>query len=302
MFKKTALVAGIGLALSIPAHADFQWQVDAGYARGSYDFDFRNIPGEGNTGDSIDTDVYNIGGTYFLETVDTSKGPLGEAAFLDHASSLALGFTDGDVDFNGGDDGDGQTYNVDMRYVAEGPGWKLSGVIVDVNFERAEPGDLEIDTWGLGIGYYITQNTTVVANYDNVSVNNRPDPHRWGLDVEHFFAFGNGGLMARANGGKTVISGLDDPTTWGLGATWYLNNNLGFGADYVQDEENGFEVQGFRVNAEWFITESLAVDLSYTDIQPDDISDPRRYETLPIFGGKLEQSYNEIGISALYRF
>jgi len=298
MFKKTALVAGIGLALSIPAHADFQWQVDAGYARGSYDFDFRNIPGEGNTGDSIDTDVYNIGGTYFLETVDTSKGPLGEAAFLDHASSLALGFTDGDVDFNGGDDGDGQTYNVDMRYVAEGPGWKLSGVIVDVNFERAEPGDLEIDTWGLGIGYYITQNTTVVANYDNVSVNNRPDPHRWGLDVEHFFAFGNGGLMARANGGKTVISGLDDPTTWGLGATWYLNNNLGFGADYVQDEENGFEVQGFRVNAEWFITESLAVDLSYADIQPDDINGT----DLGFAGGKLEQSYEEIGVSALYRF
>jgi len=298
MFKKTALVAGIGLALSIPAHADFQWQVDAGYARGSYDFDFRNIPGVGNAGDSIDKDVYNIGGTYFLETVDTSKGPLGEAAFLDHASSLALGFTDGEVDLNRGDDGDGQTYNVDMRYVAEGPGWKLSGVIVDVAFQRAEPSDAEIDTWGLGIGYYITQNTTAVVNYENVSVNNGPEADRWGLDVEHFFAFGNGGLMARANGGKTVISGLDDPTTWGLGATWYLNNNLGFGADYVQDEENGFEVQGFRVNAEWFITESLAVDLSYADIQPDDINGT----DLGFAGGTLEQSYEEIGVSALYRF
>lgn len=294
MFKKTALIAGIGLALSATAQADYDWQVDAGYARGSYDYDFRNIPNVGNYGDSVDANIYNIGGTYFLETVDTSKGPLGEAAFLDHASSISLGFTDGEVDISGGDDKDGQTYNVDMRYVAEGPGWKLSGVIAEVSYERAEPGDREINTWGVGVGYYITQNTTAILNWENTNINNGPDADSWSLDVEHFFAFGNGGLMARANGGKTVVSGLDDPTTWGLGATWYLNNNWGIGVDYQQEDANGFEVQGVRANVEWFITENFAVDLSYSDIEPDDINVEG--------GGKLEQSYDEIGISALYRF
>lgn len=294
MFKKTALIAGIGLALSATAQADFNWQVDAGYARGSYDFDFRNIPGVGNSGDSVDADIFNLGGTYFLETVDTSKGPLGEAAFLDHASSISLGFTDGEVDISGGDDEDGQTYNVDMRYVAEGPGWKLSGVIAEVSYERAEPGDREINTWGVGVGYYITQNTTAILNWENTNINNGPDADSWSLDVEHFFAFGNGGLMARANGGKTVVSDFDDPTTWGLGATWYLNNNWGIGVDYQQEDDNGFEVQGVRANVEWFITENFAVDLSYSDIEPDDINVQG--------GGKLEQSYDEIGISALYRF
>ena len=30
----------------------------------------------------------------------------------------------------------------------------------------------------------------------------------------------SGGIKARANAGKTVVSGLNDPTIWGLGATW----------------------------------------------------------------------------------
>jgi len=302
MFKKTALVAGIGLALSVTAQADYRWELDAGYARGSYDYDFRNIPNQGNSGDSQDTDIVNVGGTYFLETVDTSKGPLGEAAFLDHASSVSLGFADGDLDLSGGDDADGQTYSIDMRYVAEGPGWKLSGVIVDLGFARAEPGDREVDTLRAGLGYYLTQNTTAVLSYENVSVNNGPEADRWGLDVEHFFAFGNGGLMARANGGKTVVGGIDDPTTWGLGATWYLNNNWGVGFDYGQEDFNGYEVQTAGANIEWFITESFAVNLSYKDISPDDINSPFAGQTPPILGGQLEQSYDEVGISALYRF
>ncbi len=299
MFKKTALVAGIGLALSISAQADYRWELDAGYARGSYDYDFRNT-NQGNSGDSTDSDIYNLGATYFLETVDTSKGPLGEAAFLDHASSISLDFADGELDLSGGDDADGQTYSIDMRYVAEGPGWKLSGVIVDLGFERAEPGDREVDTTSAGLGYYLTQNTTAVVSYENVSVNNGPEADRWALDVDHFFAFNHGGLMVRANGGKTVVSDVDDPTTWGLGGTWYLNNNLGFGLGYQSEDFNGFETDTYGVNIEWFITENFAVDLSYSDVSPDDI-DATTVD--PALGrGKLETSYDEIGISALYRF
>jgi len=297
MFKKTALVAGIGLALSVNAQADYRWELDAGYARGNFDYETKNSPL--NIDDDNDVDIFSVGGTYFLENVDTSKGPLGEAAFLDHASYFSLGFTDGEIDISNADDEDGQTYTADMRYVAEGPGWKLSGVIVDVGFERAEPGDREVDTWSLGVGSYITQNTTIVLGYENVNVNNGGDADRWGADIQHFFAFDNGGLMTRANGGKTVVSGIDDPTTWGLGATWYIGNNWGFGFDYTKEDASGFEVDGYSVNAEWFITENFAVELAYSDIEPDDINLADVGES---GGGKLETSYDEIGISALYRF
>ncbi|MBK6512252.1 MAG: hypothetical protein IPG06_24290 [Haliea sp.] len=149
MFKKTALVAGIGLALSVTAQADYQWELDAGYARGTY---------------------------------------------------------------------------------------------------------------------------------QRIDVNDGPDADAWSLDLEQFWAFGNGGLKARASGGKTYLSdSQDDPTTWLLGGTWYLNNNIGFGADYLQSDDDGFETQGFRVNAEWFITENFAVNLAYAHISPDDIDSPSAF-------------------------
>ena len=291
MFKKTAIVAGIGLALSATAQADYRWELGAGYAAGQFDYETKNPK---TVNDDTDTDVWGLSGTWYMEDVDTSKGPLGEAAFLDHASFVSLGFSDGEIDISNGDDEDGQVYNVDMRYVAEGPGWKLSGVIVDVAYERREPGDQEVDIWSLGIGKYVTPNTTVVLGYQNVNINNGGDADRWGAELEHFFAFGNGGLMTRANGGKTVVSGEDDPTTWGVGATWYLNNNWGIGADYATDDISGFEVDKYSLGVEWFITENLAVELAGEMVEPDDIN---------LGGGqKLETEYTEVALSALYRF
>ena len=292
MFKKTAIIAGIGLAMSASAQADYRWEAAAGYAAGSFDYETKNPK---TIDDDTDTDVLGVSGTFYLDNVDTSKGPLGEAAFLDHSSYIQLGFTDGEVDISSGDDEDGQTYSVNTRYVAEGPNWQLSGWLVDLGFERAEPGDLEVDTWSLGIGKYLTQNTTLVLGYQNKSVNNGGDVDSWGADIEHFFAFsGDGGIKARAHGGKTVVSGLDDPTTWGLGATWYIGNNWGIAADYELDDINGYEVDKISLGVEWFITENLAVELAGQLTEPDDVDLDD--------GQKLETEYSQVGISALYRF
>ena len=176
MFKKTALVAAVGLALSVTAQAenDYRWELGGDYTRSTVDADVKSSAG--NASDNIDADIGTVSGTFYLTPVDTSKGPLAEAAFLDHASNITLAFTDGEVDLNSLDnelqDKDGQTYAVDTRYVAEGPGWQLSGVLVDLSFERSEPGDAEIDTYGIGIGKYITDTTTLVLNYGQVNVNN----------------------------------------------------------------------------------------------------------------------------------
>lgn len=293
MFKKTAIIAGIGLALSATAQADYQWELGAGASIGTVDTELKNTAFDQQ--DSNDADIFGVEGTVYLEPVDTSKGPLGEAAFLDGASSLTVAFTDGELDLSSQDDEDGQTYSVQSRYVANNPGWQLSSWLVDLGYERQEPGNQEIDLYNIGIGKYLTPNTTLVVGYQKLNINNGGDTDRYGVALDHFFAFDNdGGIKARANAGKTVVSGLDDPTTWGLGATWYLNKNLGFGADYELSDYSGYEVDGFSVSAEWFITENFAVDLGYTDIQPDDI----KLQS----GGKLESSYDEFSIGALYRF
>ena len=83
MFKKTAIAAGLGLALSATAQADYQWELEAGYTRGNFDYETKNPK---TVDDDNDVDIFDVSGTWYLERVDTSKGPLGEAEFLDHAS------------------------------------------------------------------------------------------------------------------------------------------------------------------------------------------------------------------------
>ena len=167
-------------------------------------------------------------------------------------------------------------------------------MIVDLGWERLEPGDQEVDRYGIGLGYYLTDSTTAIVDYRKTNVNKGGDVDSWRFGLEHFFAFNYGGLKARAAGGKTVVGGLDDPTVWTLGGTWYLGNNWGFSADYEKSDFNGFETDGYSIGAQWFITDNFAVDLAYSDLQPDDID-------LPL-GGKREVEYDEIAISALYRF
>jgi hypothetical protein len=301
MFKKTAIIAGIGLALSATAQADYDFEVGAQVALGSVDTKIKQSRNS-NESNSEDSTIGRIGGRYFFNPVDTSKGPLGEAEFLDHASYFGLNYNYAELDLASGGDADGDHYGADMRYVAEGPGWKLSGVIVDLAYERLEPGDQEIDRYGLGLGYYLTPTTTAVVNYRKTNVNNGGDVDSYKLDLESFFALNNGGIQVRASGGKTVVSGLDDPTVWTLGGTWYLGNNWGIGADFGKDDVSGFETDLAEVNVEWFITESFAVDLAYRTIQPDDFPLIVDNGAGPVRDGKIEAEYDEVALSALYRF
>ena len=294
MFKKTAIITGIALAMSAGAQADYDWELGAGYTAGklSKELKHNGATQKRNT----DTDEIDVSGTWYMETVDTSKGPLGEAAFLDHASNITIAVADGKVELANQNNDDGQTYEASMRYVAEGPGWKLSGWLVDLSAKRAEPGNAKIDQYNIGVGKYITENTTLVLNYENTSLNNGNGSglDTYGGNVDHFFAFGDGGLMAGVNFARTYVPNSDDIDSYGLDATYYLGNNLGFGVNWEQYEDSGNETNVYGVSAEWFISESFAVSLSYQDITPEDV----KYSN----GDKLE-SYNEsLSMSGLFRF
>ncbi len=299
MFKKTALVAGIGLALSVTAQADYRWQLGGDYTMSTIDAEVKS--NVGNRSDDLDTDIGRIYGTWYMENVDTSKGPLSEAAFLDHASNITIFGSDGEVDLskldNSLNDEDGQRFGFESRYVAEGPGWKLSGWLVDLGYNRLEPGDAEIDNYNLGIGKYITPNTTLVANYGNTSVNNGGDSDSYALDLEHMWLMSHGGIKARASYGVNTVKDNDDIDTYRVGGTWYFTNNIGVGADYLNVGNDGYEAQGWQVNSEWFITEAFAVNLAYSQLDPDDIN-----FTSGNVNGKVELENESITLGALVRF
>ena len=129
MFKKTAIIAGLGLAVSAAAQAQqeavvtgdklvdtYRWEIDADYTHGEFSGNF----------DDTEFDAFGISGSYFLDDVDTTKGPRSEAAFLDHASDVSLFYTYAEVDDNG-IDVDGDEYGVSGRYVTDSAGWIMQG-------------------------------------------------------------------------------------------------------------------------------------------------------------------------------
>ena len=304
MFKKTALIAGIGLAISVTAQADYQWEVGGFYTFGEFKVAIKNDPINGNRSKDIDENIGGVFGTWYMEEVDTSKGPLREAAFLDHASNITLQYTDGKIDTgrlgpNLNND-DQQTYTIDSRYVAEGPGWKLSGWLVDLGYTRDDVNNSRSNLYNVGIGKYITEDMTLVFDYTNIDIGGGGDADQYELDLDMFFAMDNGGVKANLSAGKTTRKGADDVDSYVIGGTWYLNNNLGFGAAYSNTSLNGSDtINGFTLDADWFITESFGMNLAFTQ---NDFDNKNLFGANGVFLGKRELEQDEVSLSANFRF
>jgi len=254
MFKKTALFAGIALATSTAAQADYRVEVDTA------------ITGE-------DVETFALGASAFLQPVDDSKGPLAEAAFTDQASSLSVLALDGETDVDGfPDDMDLEIYSVDARYVTT----KTGSWIVDLGYERSEPGNAEIDTFSIGAGKYIWDTTTLVFTYSNSEPDEGSDVDIYRVDVDHLWIFGNEsglklhGAYAFEDVDEDDFAEGDDIDVYEFDATWYVLRNLGLGAGYRHTDDDVDEFEEYFFEAEYFISDDVAVGLAYTEGEFDD--------------------------------
>jgi hypothetical protein len=266
MFKKTVIAAGIGLALSSAAHADYQFELGANGGQGEVDL------GEM----SADQEGFGLTGTYYLKSVDTSAGPLAEAAFLDRASGVTLDYFTGELDGDN-DDVDVDRYAVEGRYVSKESGW-----LVDLGYRLDEIGDAEVDTYKIGAGWYVMQNTAVVVSYANSDsdITLRPVPtgasidsesDTYALDVNHLWQLPKGALKIDAKLALVDPEAADTINIWGLDGTYYLTDKLGFGADYSASDSDETELESWSLYASWFVTEKVALSLAYSEQEDDKI-------------------------------
>lgn len=257
MFKKTVMVAGIALAVSATAHADYRWEVDAAAGRSNIDIG----PADG------DVDAFGIGGSFYLDPVDTSKGPLTEAAFLDQASNISAAYVYTDLD-DIVEDASGDQYLIEGRYVL---GLDSIPLIFEGSYSRIEPDFSDIDTYTLGFGAYLTDTTTVVATFGNTDVDEGGDTDFYELSVKHLWNLSNDGAIAlEGNYGSVDVDDADDVDVFNVAGTWYVNNNLGFGARFGSFDAGGAEADAYAVFTEWFVTEQIAVSAEYEYSEVDD--------------------------------
>ena len=283
MFKKTAIIAGIGLAVSAAAQAQqetivtgdhlvvdtYRWEIGGAYNYSELDVGPFDI-------DKWGIDLY---GTYFLNDVNTNNGPRSEAAFLDHASSVTLygGYSELDdvdeLEANLGgidiDDDDSETYGIGGRYVTKQAGsWIIEG-----DWRRTKPAHLEIDTYTIGIGKYITDNTSLVITYADADLDEGGDTDGWSVGMEHFWRLSSGGIKLEGNAGYVNVDDGDDIDIYNLAGTWYITDNLGFGARYGKFDGGAAEADKYSIFSEWFITRHIAVSAAYdyTDFDNSDV-------------------------------
>ena len=104
--KKLLLGTAIAaLAVSPVAFAqDYQFEVGAGYVNGDNGF--------------VDYDGFGLNVRAHLDIVDTSKGPLNEAAFLDKSSFADLTWATAEADVSGAESVD--TIGLSGRFVTQG--------------------------------------------------------------------------------------------------------------------------------------------------------------------------------------
>ena len=272
MFKKTAIAVAFGVAAGTAAHAQetpvatgdeyidsFRWQLDGAASRSKID-------AGGNDGD---IDSFGLSGRYYLRDVVTNKGPLGEAPFLDMASSVGASwvYTDlGDVV----DDLDADIYTLDGRFV-------FNRFIVEGAWSRETPDPSDIDVYSLGLGYYITDTTTIIGTYRTSDVEqsdaiNASDIDEWNIGLEHLWLLGtdDSGFKLEANYGWVDVDNGDDIDSWNLSGTWYITRELGISANYTRVDDAGIEVDTYGLGAEWFVTDDIALSAAYAYEEADD--------------------------------
>ena len=66
------------------------------------------------------------------------------------------------------------------------------------------------------------------------------------------------------------VDDADDIDIYNVSGTWYVTQNLGFGAKYGNFDAGGAEAERYAAYAEWFITRGIAANLEYVHDEIDD--------------------------------
>ncbi|MFT6164893.1 MAG: hypothetical protein ACJA1T_000916 [Zhongshania aliphaticivorans] len=240
--KKTLLASAIAIVATSHAYADYQFELGAVYAQGE----------SANT----DYDGFGIGGEFHFDKVDTSKGPLAEASFLDKSSSLSFIFFSKEDDVANADEE--ETTSIGGRFVT------ATNVIIEADWTTEDDGNSDTDTIRVGVGTYLNDNTDVVVSYTTEDDNNADVDY---LDVTFH---GVNPLNQGASVAFDVAVGYidtDDDSGYqiAVGGTYYFNTMFGIGLNAGIADVGDVTRDTVGIDASFFPSEQVELTLSIFD-------------------------------------
>ena len=196
-----------------------------------------------------------VQGTYYLKNVDSTKGPLAEAAFLNQASNVSVAYNYGEVGSKGTDvvahnfGAKAEAY-VPTKVVPVYASASYSHTILDS--KNANNTDNNGDRYALEIGALPTQNFLVAVGYTSVADQ---------AAVDAFNVMGNG--VAKATAEATTIGQDQDAITARtkyVGAIDDTNMAIGFESGIIYGDDTAFQLK-----TDLFVTPKLSVGASYAE-------------------------------------
>lgn len=249
------------------------------------------------------TNGLQLEGDYFFRPIEARDGPLREAAFLERASALSFSVlearTDGDRrssglfgDFTSTFDTQASAYGLRYRFVGPQKPW-----IGTVGYEYADDATSQLGTewesertgYSFGFGRYVGPRTSVTAEYGRsrlesmAFIGTLPTLRSETLSVGVHSVLPLGkqrylGVTAALR--DTSITSADDSVgTYELGVAFYPRNDVSIALSAVGEyhapafpDRDRYE---YALEANWFVTPSLAVELGYeTSVARVGFSDP----------------------------
>jgi len=211
----------------------------------NYQAEFRADYLNGDVRDN-DFDGFALSAQAHLDKVDTTKGPLNEAAFLDKSSFVDLSWLTLDFDEGGSDD----TLSLEGRFVTQG------NMIVEAGFS-----DFENDeAYSVGLGMYVNDALDAVLAYETFD---EADRSSLALDF-HGVQLLNRTASLAYDYGVSVID-LNDETGYEgrLGADYYFNTMVSVGASLAWLDVDEFDSTTWQVGVDYFVTPLVRVGAEF---------------------------------------
>ncbi|BCU66154.1 hypothetical protein F941_00179 [Acinetobacter bouvetii DSM 14964 = CIP 107468] len=226
-----------------------------------------------------------VQGTYYFKNVDSSKGPLAEAAFLNQASNASIAYNYGEYDVDGIADKTVHTIGakaeayVPTKVVPVYASASYSNTITDN--KAAGVADDHGDRYALEVGALAAPNFLVAVGYTSAA-------NQFALDAFNIMSNGivkaagetktlgedQDAITARAKyvgaiDGTNMAVGFEsgivygDATAYQFKTDLYLNPKLSTGVSYAASSFVGTPDSAWGANVNYFITPAVAVGANY---------------------------------------
>ncbi len=258
-----------------------------------------------------------VQGTYYFNDVDSSKGPLAEAAFLNHASNVSAAYSYGE---NGQEEAD-RTRTANHTFGVKGEAYVPTKVVpvyasasynhtitdnkagaTDDNGDRyaLELGALVLPNFLVAVGYTsvadqvsydafnIASNGVAKAALESATINEDQDA----ITARTKYAGGIDGSNMSIGFESGLVYG--EATAFNLGTTLYLNPKLSVGVSYLESSYAGSPDKALGANVNYFITPAVAVGASYVNANFE-AKNANEFQT-------VAKDTQTVGLNAKFRF